>query len=592
MRRVHSGAGWLVSRRAAETSYPIPVTWSGVDAALLAALGLVTCWVYAAVGTFDFVSYDDPYYVAGNPRVHAGLSVDGVRWALTTFHFTNWHPFTWLSYMLDVELFGVNPGAMHWMNLALHLVNTGLVHLVMRQLGANPLSAGFVAALFALHPLHVESVAWISERKGLLSTAFGLGSMALYIRWTRHEGTAERIGCALLLAAGLATKPMLVSWPLLLLLLDWGPLGRIADEHPIRDAIARVREKIDLLLLSAISCVLTVLAQDAGGAVIEMERLGLGPRIENALVGYVSYLQLTIWPTGLVPLHPHPQGGVPLWIALLSGVFLAGVTAAVLAWHRRVRPLAVAWLWYLISLVPVIGIVQVGSAAISERYTYVPLLGPFAALAWIASRFWQRPPARATLAGLGVAALVAFAWLAERQVSHWRSSLALFSHTVAASGPNFVARLHLGTALLGAGNPTAALTEYRIAAGIVPGHPLATLGVVSALGSLGRYPEATAEIEAVLRREPNWGEGHAQLGHLLVLQRQFAAAQSAFARAIQLVPDLPEAHNGMGAAIANAGDPRAAIPYFEQALRLQPGSPEFQRNLAAARAATGESAAP
>lgn len=552
------------------------------DAAVLVAVVAATLWVYANVGEFGFLSYDDPGYVSQNPWVHGGLTLDGVRWSLTSFASYNWHPATWLSLMLDVSLFGLAPGSMHLMNVALHVVNLFLVHLVMRQLGANALAAGFVTALFALHPLHVESVAWISERKGLVSTAFGLASFSLYVRWTRTGVLRDRVGCALFLAAGLAAKPMLVTSPLLLLLLDWGPLERISDAQPLRDAIRRTREKLDLFALSAVSSVLTVLAQRAGGAVIEVERLGLGARIENALFGYVRYLQLTVWPTDLAVVHPHPAGGLSIWITLAMGTFLVVTTVALIAAHRRARPLAVGWLWYLISLLPVIGIVQVGGQSIAERYTYIPLLGLFAALVWAASRLQKKSLPRKTLACIGVAVLLAFTVVAERQVQHWRSSLTLFRHTVAVTPPNFVARLHFGGALMLAGDPIRALAEYRIADQLSPGHRLAALGLASAFSGLGRIDEATRAIDTSLQTDPTWAEGHAQRGVLFMMQGRFTSARSAFERALALSPEIPEAHNGLGASIASLGDPRSAIPHFERALRLRPSYAEAQRNLAAA----------
>jgi Flp pilus assembly protein TadD len=555
-------------------------------AALLVTLS-ATLWIYAPLRGFGFISYDDPTYVLENARVRAGLDFHALRWAATTYYFANWHPVTWLSYMLDADLWALDPGAMHAVDLALHLANVCLVYGVLRQLRAPALGAAFVAALFALHPLNVESVAWISQRKGLLSTAFGLLSISLYLRWSRAGSGAAYAACAGCLALGLAAKPMLVTWPVLLLLVDSAE-GRLRARSPASEWRARITEKLPLAALSAVASALSVAAQYHGEALIAVQELPLAPRIENAVVATASYLKLAAWPRGLAPIYPHPLDGIPLQVVLAAALLLVGVTACLFGPLRRHRIPRLGWIWYLVSLLPVIGIVQVGSQAMADRYTYVPLLGIWIAIAYLGGRVIARwPRARPLLLAAGVAALLALAVTTRQQVMQWRSSRALFEHTLAVTPPNYVARVHLGSALLAEGDAPHALDQYLEAEAIAGDLPMTRIGLAGALIALGRTHEALALLQSRLAEHPDWAEGYVTLGNLRLAQRDFEAARMAFARAIALAPQLAPAHNGLGAALAGAGDPRAAIPSFERALELAPDLSDAQRNLATAKRAAG-----
>jgi protein O-mannosyl-transferase len=524
---------------------------------VLAALLALTLVAYWQVGEFGFVGYDDPSYVRDEPMVNQGLRSAAVAWAFTSVHGVNWHPLTSLSHMLDCTLFDVRPGPMHLVNLGWHLLNTALVFLVWRRFGeyhrrpagaasAGDWSAAVVAALFALHPLHVESVAWISERKDVLSTAFWLLAVLAY---TSHHRTVavDRAGhrraaggtLVVLLSTALAlmAKPMAVTLPFTLLLLDYWPLRR----WPERSWGALVREKVPLFLLVVALSIVVYLVQDTTGATGFGASLTLGMRLGNAAVSYVRYIGQMLWPAALSPFYPHP-GWWPWWAIAGSLAILAGVSLVV--WRERVRRpwLLFGWCWYLGTLVPVIGLVQVGSQSIADRYTYVPLLGLFTMLAWGAAeivesrRQWRTPVA--ILAALLLAACV---FRTARQVRIWREPIGLIEHMRATIGEHPVVYREMATALLVAGRPEEeAMAQYRRGREIAPDYPFFLHELGNAAARQGRFDEARALLERARALTPRDVSPLHNLAAVAKMQGRFDEAGSLARTATELGPRDPD----------------------------------------------------
>ena len=411
--------------------------------------------VYWHSGSLGFVNLDDPQYVYQNDEVRRGLTLDGLGWAFTTFHASNWHPLTWISHMIDVQFFGLDPGPQHLVNVALHAVATLLLFFFLRNASGRRWRSAAVALLFAVHPLHVESVAWISERKDLLSAVFWMASCLAYVRYARRPGPWGYGLVLLSFAAALLSKPMAVTLPFVLLLLDYWPLERLALSAPeLRRSRNLLLEKVPLFALAAASGALTYLAQSHGGSVSPSSApngpLGLATRSGNAFLSYVAYLAKTAWPADLAALYPHlglSTAGFPAWKGIGAAFAIVGVTVAAAAQHRRRPYLAVGWLWYLGTLVPVVGLVQVGLQGMADRYTYVPLVGIFIALTWLsadlsASAAWRR----VAVPTCAMVAALALALVARRQVAYWRDSLTLFQHAVAVTDENWLAWRNLGGA--------------------------------------------------------------------------------------------------------------------------------------------------
>ncbi len=489
----------------------------------LVALGLaaLVAAVYWGVGEHGFINSDDPRYVYQNPRVRAGLTMDGVRWAFTTFHAANWHPLTWLSHMLDVDLFGVDPGWHHRVNVLLHAINAVLLFVLLRSASGAIWRAALVAALFAVHPLHVESVAWVAERKDVLSTLFAFLAMIAYVRWVRRRTPSRYALVAVALALGLLSKPMLVTLPLVLLLLDWWPLGRFADGFR-PSAAPLVREKLPLLALSAASCAVTYVAQARGGAVSSVQGLPLGIRLANAALSYVGYLAKAFWPSRLAAVYPHPaltSGGMPAASVVASVLLLAGITSLVL-WQARRRPwLVTGWLWYLVTLVPVIGIVQVGMQAMADRYTYVPLTGIFVALAWSVPDVAAARRLRVGLVGAAAILVLVASGVARRQVGYWRDDFTLLGHALAVTEENSVAWRNLGAAYVDTRQYAPAIPALRESLRLVPSDPKAWINLGIAFASLGEDSEAVSSFHEAIRLDPadafawyNLGVAHAKQG--------------------------------------------------------------------------------
>lgn len=456
---------------------------------LCLVLAAVTVAVYWQVHAHDFVNYDDPIYVRDNGHIQEGFSIQSVRWAFTTGHASNWHPITWLSHLLDCTLFGVHPGAHHLVNVALHVVNTILLLVVLGRLTGRYGPSSWVAALFALHPLHVESVAWISERKDVLSTFFWLLTIWAYAGYARRSGVGRYLLTFILLVLGLMSKPMLVTLPLFLLLLDFWPLGRISvgaratvdniqisSADPTRHIVSfgwLLIEKLPLLMAVTASSVITYLVQHAGEAMMASQHLSLPDRLANAVVAYSWYIAKMIWPAGLALYYPHKSlyggEGWSWWLVLSSGCVLIAITVFVLRAATSRRYLLVGWLWYLISLVPVIGLVQVGTQSVADRYTYVPLVGLFMIVAFGLADLLQKWRYSAiTYSTVAYIVSVACAVLTWIQIGYWQDDRAVFGRSVEVTPTNYPFRLNLGSALLEHGQIDEATEHFRAAMAIDP----------------------------------------------------------------------------------------------------------------------------
>jgi len=551
-------------------------------------LALVTLLVYLPVARDRFLVYDDDDYVTENVVVQNGLTWAGVKWAFTTRQASNWHPLTWLSHMLDCELFDLNPGAQHLVNVLFHAANAVLLFALMLRLtrlraDASARQAGalwtgaFVAALFAWHPLRVESVAWISERKDVLSAFFGLLSLLAYTRFVR--GSAVRsppskifYGLALLFfALGLMSKPMLVTLPLVMLLLDYWPLARMtSDRRQVTGILRLALEKWPFFLLTIGSCTVTYLAQRHGEAVVPLARVSLGYRLENAPVAVVRYLQKTIWPADLAVIYPMPDKLPAIAVAFAVGVLIL-LSVAVWLGRRRRPYFLVGWLWFLGMLVPVIGLVQVGGAALADRYTYLPSIGLFMAVACgFRDRVERLQFPRFACGGVAVLILAGCVFTTEHQLRFWRDSETLFRRALAVTKDNDIARVNLGVALDREGRSDKALAEYRAAATLAPGRYQIHNNLGNLLDKMGKPAEALAEYREAVRLKPELASLRDDLGSVLAELGRLDEAMNEFTNAARLDPTYPWPHFEMGKVLLKQGRDAEAIGQFREALRIDP----------------------
>jgi protein O-mannosyl-transferase len=588
-------------------------------------LAVVTLALYNPVNRHPFVNYDDDRYVTENPYIRQGLTFDTVTWALTSTEQANWHPLTWLSHALDYSLFHLNPAGHHFTSVLLHVVNVVLLFLLLiwatRRMGPSL----FVAALFALHPINVESVAWIAERKNVLCTTFFLLTLWAYGWYAQKPDWKQYLAVFASFAAGLASKPMVITLPFVLLLVDYWPLERAqttreeAKLNPAPLSWSRlVLEKIPLLALSAASAIITMYAQQAGGAMRSTEQFPFAVRVGNAIYAYAMYLWKMIWPAHLAPLYPHPGDSLAAWQIALAGLVLAGVTALTLKFRAR-RYLLAGWLWFLGTLVPVIGLVQVGDAAMADRYAYIPLIGIFVMIAFGVSDCAQSRPFRLSAAISAAAILAALAFMTYRQIGYWQSNTDLWSHALAVTHNNFIAEDNLGGALILEGEEEAAYPHFEAASRINPRDPMsrsnlgtyyqthhrlpeaieqyqaaialtsdpsllaqtyANLGAAQA--SLGEDDEAQQSLEQSLRLNPNQFNALLSQGLLARTLGRFDDAIRDISRSIDLQPSA-EAYLELGRTLAQSGRTADALDAYQQALKISPDFTEAQQAAAALR---------
>jgi protein O-mannosyl-transferase len=518
---------------------------------MCAALFILALAVFAQTANHQFIYFDDPLYVTENSHVKEGITVGNIIWAFSTFSASNWHPLTWMAHMVDVDLFGLNPGAHHLMNVLLHAINTIILFLVLSRLTGAPGCSAFVAALFAVHPLHVESVAWVSTRKDLLGTIFGFLMLWAYARYATRPCPKKYCIVVLFFVMSLLSKPMWVTAPFLLLLLDFWPLQRLKctpltidpGSHPSPQfSLAHlITEKAPLLLLSGASSLITVVAQDRGGSLYSLDRLGLGTRIGNALVSYVRYLAKTFWPSRLSPYYPQAEGGFPLWQIIGAALLLLAITVLVLRKARVMPWLAVGWFWFIGTLVPVIGIVQVGSQGMADRYTYLPIIGIFIAAAWSAQWFARSAPSlRTALHVTAIIAIIVLAAVTYRQTGYWRDHESLFRHAISVTGDN----------------PRA--------------HHILSQG----LAVKGKLNEALFHARESVRLDPNNARTHKNLGYILYRLDLVDEAVDEFKQAIALQPDYAEAHGNLAIAYGKKGWTDLAMREMLMERKLRSARPE------------------
>lgn len=537
-----------------------------------AALVLLTLIVFWPTVHNLFVGFDDGRYIYENEQVRGGLSREGFIWAFESFgYLSNWHPLTWISHMLDVSLFGLEPGGHHLMSVFLHAAAAVLLFFVLAAMTGASRGSLFVAALFAVHPLHVESVAWAAERKDVLSAFFWTLTIGAYLLYVRRPGAIRYLSTVLCFALGLMTKPTLVTLPLVLLLLDWWPLGR----SPFLPRV--LLEKVPLLALSALSSVITYLAQAGGGA---MSGYPLPVRAGNALSAYAGYIGMTFWPRGLAFFYPHPEQGLSWTHAAASGTFLLVVTAAVFRWARRSPFLLSGWLWYLGTLVPMIGLVQVGTQAMADRYTYIPLTGLFIMAAWGVPLLALRlPRGGAVMAVAAVVLTAALATAARVQVGYWKDSRSLYLRALEVTAGNWVAEYGLGVVLGREGRAADAMERYSRALEIRPDYYEAHNGLGVELARVGSLERAESHFRQALKINPGFVDAHLNLGRALLGQGRFAAAEKEYREVLRLQPDSAEGRVSLGAALLNQGRADEAMEHLDRALRQNPGSGEALYNL-------------
>jgi Tfp pilus assembly protein PilF len=591
---------------------------------IAAALAVATLAVYGQVISHQFISLDDDVYIRDNPMVAGGLTLQGIAWAFTTFHDSNWHPITWLSHMVDSEIFGLNAGGPLVVNALIHVSNTLLLFLFLNRVTGASWRSAIVAALFALHPLHVESVAWVVERKDTLSTLFGLLSLLAYARYAEAASAKRYALVALWLGLGLMAKPMLVTWPFVLLLLDYWPLGRL--EWQPADGIKRfakawvplVREKLPLFCLVAASMVVTYLADSYGGTGGTVRALVDAPvslRLSNALASYGKYLLLTVWPSGLGVYYPLSPAGVPVWQLTASIVLLLAMTAMTLQEARKRPYLIMGWLWFLGTLVPVIGLVRVGvGSALADRYHYIPSIGLFIAiifgLADLASA-WRI--GRVSIAVVSTAVLLLFGSLTALQISRWRDTITLFERTLSVTSDNLVihynfghflgqqgryeeavphfvealrikpdffdALINMGVSLLAQGKPAEAISYYQRALSVEPDNANAHMQLALALVKEDKGDDALQQFYKALELAPKDADIRANLGLMLARRDKLSEAAAQLNEALRLNPNSAEAHNNLGLVLLMAGQPEASLAHFSMALNLKPNFAVAQDNL-------------
>jgi len=545
---------------------------------VLAAAALAVFW---GALRCDFVNYDDPTYVTSNADVRHGLTRAGVAWAFETGAASNWHPLTWLSHMADVQFYGLNPAGHHLTSVLLHSANAALLFLVLNAMTGALWRSAVVAALFALHPLRVESVVWISERKDVLSTLFWMLTVWTYFKFQTSNLKSYYFASVACFACGLMAKPMLVTLPFVLLLLDYWPLRR-----PMRWRL--LIEKIPFSILAAVSSAVTFVVQRRGGSVSPLTGLPLSARIGNALISYVRYLAKFFWPARLSVLYPHP-GHWPVWQVAGAALLLAGITACVI-WRGRAQPyLAVGWFWFLGMLAPAIGLVQVGIQSMADRYSYLPLAGVSIMAVWgVSDMLGQRPGGRWILGTAGGVAIAACIVLTPLQARYWRDSDALFEHAIEVTKDNYLAYNNLGYFLSNRGESEKAMLYYKSSLQINPNYDEAHNNLGYELAQLGRYQEATNEYIKALSLNPGLTEAHNNLGNALGSLGLSDAAMHEYQVALEENPRHADAHNNYGIALAMNGRLDEAIAHFRLAVLYKENYASAHSDLGNALAMKGD----
>ncbi|MDB4285648.1 tetratricopeptide repeat protein, partial [bacterium] len=556
---------------------------------------MATVAVYYPVRNYEFVNLDDPQYVFENDYVKNGPTLKSISWSFTNTHASNWHPITWLSHMLDSRLFGLNPGMHHLTNFFFHIANALLLYLILLRMTGAFWQSAFVAGLFALHPLHVESVAWVSERKDVLSTFFWMVTIWSYTRWVVRPNFVGYLLVLILFSLGLMSKPMVVTLPFVLILLDYWPLNRMQNTYgdgvslqSRQTAISLIWEKLPLFVLVAMSSAVTLYAQKHGGALSSFETLPFTARVANAVVSYTSYIFKMIYPFQLAVLYPYP-GAFPWW--KVTGACLLFVSASLLAVQRRRKApyFAVGWLWYVGSLVPVIGLIQVGQQAMADRYTYIPLIGIFIVIAWGIPELVERwRHKKIWLATLSIVLFSIMLVSTHRQVKYWENNITLYSHTLEVTSGNTLPHNNLGIALFSKGQYDEAIEHYREALRIKPDFEPAHNNLGNALFVKGQFDDAIKHYREALRLNPDSFDAHNNLGVALRSKDLIDDVIKHYREALRLNPDYIDAHNNLGIVLKSKGLIDDAIKHYREALRLNPDYEKAHNNLGNALFSRGQ----
>jgi len=550
---------------------------------------LAAYWQLPSCG---FVSFDDKPYVTENRQVQQGLTAKGLAWAFTTFHGANWHPLTWLSHMLDCQLYGLNPLGHHWTSLLFHIGNTLLLFFILQQMTGALWQSAFVAALFALHPLHVESVAWVAERKDVLSTFFGILAIIAYYRYVKQKSVVNYLFVFFFLCLGLMAKPMLVTWPFLLLLLDFWPLNRLhlstsgtrqvesITGFDFKIFFKLILEKIPLFIPVVFSSIITFMAQQSGGAVNSLTSLPLDIRINNALVSWISYVIKAVWPAHLTVFYPHSGNMLPIWQGAGAALLIAGSTCAAVRLSRQYPYGIVGLFWYLGTLVPVIGLVQVGKQAMADRYTYIPLTGLFIVVAWgfsdLLGKWRYRKIFLAVLAAIILSALTVRTFL---QVGYWQNAVTLFENAIKVTPDNPLAQNNLGAALYEDGRFDEAMVYYKKAILIAPEYTEALSNLGAAYYKQENYDKAAFYFEKALKNLKKDANAHDKLGVVLLAQGKLDEAMAYFTKAIQINPEYANAHNNLAIVLSGQGKYEEAELHYLEAIKFDTEHPDAHYNL-------------
>ncbi|MCC6152859.1 MAG: tetratricopeptide repeat protein [Candidatus Hydrogenedentes bacterium] len=551
----------------------------------ICALLVIVAALYWPALSFDFTNYDDDDYVTENPFIQRGFTVDMIRWSFTTGHAANWHPLTWISHAIDWQLVGARPSLHHATNIVLHAINAALLYILLLRSAYARGPSFLVALLFAVHPFNVETVAWVSERKNVLSTFFGLLSFIAYVGYAKNKKTSSYVIACVTFAFGLMSKPMLVTWPFVMLLFDYWPLNRIKTPlFPVsallRDMKPLIKEKVPFFGLIVALSAITYFVQQRGGAVGSIEAIPMIQRIGNALVSYCNYAIMTIWPFGNAAFYPHPFDTLPVWKALLCLAVLLAISMIVIRAGGSKRYLVTGWFYFLGTMVPVIGIVQVGSQAMADRYAYVPILGLFIIAVWgaleVAGRLKVAPRALAVTAGIVVILLAARSW---NQLPHWRNSITLWERAVAVTKDNYVARNNLGSAYLRTNQHDRALLEFTESLRIRPTHPGALVNMGRIFLDNGKAAEAAQFFEKAVSLEPRRVAANLNLAIAYFQMKQIDKALQQAKLTQQIAPEDPKVYNLLGILSNLSGRPDEAVKYLQTALQIDPNYANAKTNL-------------